>query len=255
MKDVFDVISRRRFLRTASTTTLAGAALTMSSCTTSCFECPGAPFIKGGSRILFQGDSITDGGRDRKRNQANDRKAVGGGFVSIIMAELLARCPEQSLRMYNRGISGNKVFQLAERWQADCIELRPDLLSILIGVKDFWHTKKHDYQGTSESTYHDYRELLGRAREALPDCRLIICEPFMLSCGAVEAGWLDEFAPYRQAAKQLAAELKVKFIPFQSVFDGACEQAPAEYWAADGVHPTPAGCALMAKTWIDAVQG
>ena len=100
--------------------------------------------------ILFQGDSITDAGRDRSRYYANDARGMGGGYVRLIATQLLAQHPADEIRCYNRGISGNKVHQLAARWQDDCLQLRPQVLSILIGVNDFWHTLSSGYTGTPE---------------------------------------------------------------------------------------------------------
>ncbi|MEO7300416.1 MAG: GDSL-type esterase/lipase family protein, partial [Verrucomicrobiota bacterium] len=158
---------------------------------------------------------------------------------------------------FNRGISGNKVYQLAERWQADCLDLKPDVLSILIGVNDYWHKvdPKLNYKGTVEIYERDYLSLIERTKEALPKVKLVICEPFLLHCGAVKDSWLPEFAEYRAAAKRVAAKNHATFVPFQTMFDEAVKYAPPEHWAGDGVHPTPAGAALMAHFWITAVNG
>ena len=101
-----------------------------------------------GLTILFQGDSITDGGRDRGQYYANNARGMGQGYVRHITTELLGNHPGSELRIYNRGISGHKVFQLRDRWVDDCLILKPDVLSILIGVNDFWHTLDWGYQGT-----------------------------------------------------------------------------------------------------------
>ena len=83
--------------------------------------------------------------------------------------------------------------------------------------------------------------------------RIVICEPFVLRCGAVNDGWFPEFDQRRAAAKKLAEGMSLTFVPFQSMFDEAAQKAPPAYWAGDGVHPTLAGHALMAKTWREAV--
>jgi lysophospholipase L1-like esterase len=93
------------------------------------------------------------------------------------------------LKFFNRGISGSKVYQLAERWQVDCLDLKPNVLSILIGVNDFWHKQKMQYDGTLEKYESDYRALVKRTKSALPDVKLIICEPFLLNFGAVDDSW------------------------------------------------------------------
>ena len=211
--------------------------------------------LKNEETILFQGDSITDCGRDRKKEDTpNDQSQIGKGYALFSAANILANYPDKNLHIYNRGISGNKVFQLAERWEKDCLNLQPDYLSILIGVNDFWHMKAKEYDGTVETYERDYRSLIEKTRKALPDIKIIICEPFIIHGGnALDETWEPNFAVYREAAKRIAKEFKFTFVPFQSVFNEALKQAPAAYWGADGVHPSMAGAQLMAQAWIKAV--
>lgn len=215
---------------------------------------PAKSFLEPGQTILFQGDSITDAGRDRKlQGEVNSYKALGTGYAWLAASQLLVSAPQADYKIFNRGISGNKVYQLAERWQADCLDLKPDVLSILIGVNDYWHKRKHNYEGTIEKYETDYRALLKRTKDALPNVRLVICEPFLLRAGEVNSEWLGEFAPYAVAAKRVAEGAGATFVPFQKMFDVAAKIAPAEVWAKDGVHPAPSGAALMAHAWLDAV--
>jgi len=166
---------------------------------------------------------------------------------------MLVDRPEADLKLYNRGISGNKVYQLAERWQADCLDLKPDVLSILIGVNDIWHKLNGQYDGTVDVYEKDYRALVDRTQQALPKTKLVICEPFVLRCGAVGEKWFPTFDDYRAAARRVSDEAGATFVPFQEMFDRAIEYAPPEHWAGDGVHPTSAGAALMAHTWLRTV--
>jgi lysophospholipase L1-like esterase len=210
--------------------------------------------LRPGQTILFQGDSITDAGRNRQvRDEPNLQAALGGGYAWLAASALLVDRPEDRLKIFNRGISGDKVYQLADRWEADCLALKPDLLSILIGVNDYWAIAKHDYQGTLEKYADDYRKLINRTKGALPDVRLVICEPFALKVGAVDDSWFPAFDGYRAAAKKLADDVNATFVPFQTMFDAAVRIAPPQTWAADGVHPTPDGAALMAHCWLKAV--
>jgi lysophospholipase L1-like esterase len=156
------------------------------------------------------------------------------------------------LKIFNRGISGNKVYQLAERWQTDCLDLKPDVLSILIGVNDYWHLLKHGYDGTVDKYETDYHALVQRTKAALPDVKLVIGEPFVLKVGAVDDSWFPAFDDYRVAANRVAEEAGAVFVPFQMMFDLAAKIAPPERWAADGVHPTSDGAALMAHWWLRA---
>ncbi len=240
-------LSRRSFLHT---TAVAGGTMAASS-----WFAAGPAMadekkeLKPGAVILFQGDSITDAGRDRKGQTPNNSQSLGRGYPNLIGGALLAEYPERQLTIHNRGISGNKVPDLAARWQQDAIELKPDLLSILIGVNDIWHKLSGKYDGTVADYETGYRQLLQQTLEKLPGVRLVICEPFVLRCGAVNDTWFPEFDQRREVANKLAAELKLEKVPFQTMFDEAVKAAPAEYWAADGVHPTLAGHALMTKVW------
>ncbi|MEN6424308.1 MAG: SGNH/GDSL hydrolase family protein, partial [Phycisphaerales bacterium] len=236
--------SRRRFLGgTAAAATLS--VLSASGCSQSVKRTPVVAcggLIRQGEVVLFQGDSITDAGRDREReNNVNDPRALSSGYVHFISAHLLAERPDADLKIYNRGISGNKVFQLAERWDKDCIALKPNVVSILIGVNDIWHKLNGQYDGTAEIYERDYRALLERTKRELPGVKLVVCEPFVLRCGAVNKKWFPEFDGYRAAAKRVATSVGAVFVPFQSAFDEAVKKAPPTHWAGDGVHPTMAG--------------
>lgn len=205
--------------------------------------------------ILFQGDSITDAGRNKNEELSNDASALGSGYAFLAAVDLLGSHPSKKLQCYNRGISGNKVFQLSERWETDCLNLKPDILSILVGVNDFWHTLDFNYKGTAETYEDDYRKLMERTKKALPDTKIIIGEPFALRAGsAVNDSWYPNFPKYQDAAKAVAKDFGAAFIPFQSIFDAASEKVPATYWSADGVHPTLAGSHLMAKAWLETVS-
>lgn len=214
---------------------------------------PVNPGVRTGAVILFQGDSITDAGRSRANYYANDGSGMGGGYVYQTVTQLLGQNPAKQLRCYNRGVSGNKVYQLDARWDDDCLQLKPDVLSILIGVNDFWHTLDFNYKGTAQTFEQDFRKLLDRTKNALPEVRLIIGEPFAVKGGtAITSKWYPDFKGYQDAARRIAQDYKAMFIPYQSVFDKALEQAPASYWCPDGVHPSLAGVYLMAQAWMAA---
>jgi len=254
--------TRRDFLgQTALTTAAALTASTLlasSGCSNPLKRSSGSAgsgLIGKGDVVLIQGDSITDAGRNRGREgHANDRGALGSGYPFLIAAQLLAAQHDPELKIYNRGISGHKVFQLADRWDKDCLALKPDVVSILIGVNDIWHKLDGRYDGTIEIYERDYRALLERTRRELPGVKLVVCEPFVLRCGAVNDKWFPDFDGYRASARKVATAFDAVFVPFQSMFDEATKDAPPAYWAGDGVHPTIAGAQLMAQTWIDTVS-
>ena len=256
--------ARREFLG-ASAMVLTGLGLT--SCATSNGrERPThQPLIRPGDTVLFQGDSITDAGRDRKTaGIANDMLALGNGYAWLAAAGLLVQhgaadeaapdaehtASNSGLRVFNRGISGHKVLQLDHRWQRDCVDLKPDVLSILIGVNDIWHTKNGKYNSTPAIYEKDYDALLERTRNELPNVRLVVCEPFVTRCGSIDDSWFPEFDEYRAAARRLADKHHATFVAFQTMFDKAAKIASPAHWAGDGVHPSNAGKAMMAHTWL-----
>ena len=246
--------TRRDFLRTVA---IGGAMLSIPGIVTSAMNIPQSAKIplQKDDVILFQGDSITDAGRDRNAKSPNTSPMMGSGYVIQAAGELLFKHAEKNLTIYNKGISGNKVHQLAERWDADCIELKPNVLSILIGVNDFWHTKNGTYQGTAKKYEDDYRVLLKRTIATFPNVKLMIGEPFAVrGIKAVDDSWYPEFDKYREVAGKLANEFKAVFIPYQKVFDEAQKRAPGVYWTHDGIHASLAGAKLMASAWLEAVK-
>jgi len=205
-----------------------------------------------GRVIVFQGDSITDAGRSRDDQAPNQAHSLGHGYAALAAAHVLGEQPTAQWQCYNRGISGDKIPQLAARWEVDCLDLEPDVLSILVGVNDFWHTLTHGYEGTASSFETGYRALLDHTRDVLPDVTLVIGEPFAVPGGsAISAAW-DAFEDYQAAARRVADDYDATWIPYQSLFDEALEAAPVGYWAPDGVHPSPAGNERMAQAWIEA---
>lgn len=203
--------------------------------------------------ILFQGDSITECGRDKSATEPN--VGLGCGYAAIAAGMLLALNPRMHLRFLNRGEGGNRITHLLARWKADCLNLKPNVVSILIGVNDIWHEFSGG-AGTSPQRFERYyRDLLEDTRAALPNVRLVLCTPFVLRCGVVEAAWLPVVAQFQAIVRVLAAEYDARLVNFQGLFEEAVKHAPPMYWASDGVHPTLAGHFLMAQTWVRTVAG
>ena len=252
MKNVTNQISRRSLLATAG---IAGLASSISTnLMAGHHEKANQLSLPKGTTILFQGDSITDAGRDKKNQIANQQKALGAGYAWMAASHLLIKNPQLNLTIHNRGISGNKVHQLANRWDKDCLDLKPDILSIMIGVNDIWHGLNGKYEGTVKTYEDDFLSLMERTRKALPKTQFVICEPFVLRCGAVNDKWFPEFDRYRAAARKVADQNNATFVPFQSMFDEAVQYAPPKHWAGDGVHPSSHGASLMAHFWTQSVQ-
>jgi len=250
MSDESSTLSRRALLRGAA---VASGACALAPSMSTAFAQEDAPApLNGGDVILFQGDSITDAGRNKDVLDPNNAAAFGDGYALMIASQLLGVHAGLKLQCYNRGISGHKVPDLDARWQTDTIDLKPKVLSILIGVNDMWHKLGGKYDGTVEDYEEGFAALLAKTIPALPGVKLVICEPFVLRCGAVTEEWFPEFDERRAAARRVADLAGATWVPFQSMFDEAVsDETPPEYWAGDGVHPTMAGHALMAKTWIE----
>ncbi len=211
--------------------------------------------LSKGDILLFQGDSITDAGRDKEMGFPNNPRSFGAGYAFLAGSVLLNNFPELDLKLYNRGISGNKVYQLSERWNKDCLDLHPNVISILIGVNDYWHKRNGRYDGTVQVYEEDYRELINRTSKQLPEAKFVIGEPFILSnTSAVDETWAEPFNEYQLAAKKIAGEFNAVWVPFQEIFDEAVKYAPETYWTSDGVHPTMAGAQLMAEAWLKSIE-
>ena len=208
--------------------------------------------------VLFQGDSITDCGRNRE-----DITSTGVGYAHMIKGKLGCECPGE-YEFINKGISGNRIVDVYARIKMDIINLKPDYMSLLIGVNDVWHELAGRCNGVDAAKFEKiYDMLIGEILEALPDIKIMIMEPFVLEAEATtateaEPGRWDYFrteVPLRAAAaKRIAEKYNLPLIPLQEKFDEACKQAPASYWLRDGVHPTPMGHWIIAQEWLKAFQ-
>ena len=247
--------NRRDFIKKAAIGSLAAVSIPSIVSTAFAAEKSKKTILAQDDVVLFQGDSITEWGRDKSKTKPNDFGSLGSGYVLLTATNVLREYATKNLKIYNTGISGNKVFQLADRWDNDTLALKPNVLSVMVGVNDYWHTITSGYKGTLEDYRNDYRKLLTRTRQALPDVKFIIGEPFaMKGVKAVDDSWYPAFDNYRRVSRETAEEFGATFIPYQNVMDEALKLAPATYWSLDGVHPSPAGAALMAYAWENAVK-
>ena len=205
-------------------------------------------FIRPGMRVLFQGDSVTDAGRDRARPDH-----LGSGYPQFVAGWFTLGHPTANVTFVNRGVSGDRLCDLLARWTADAVELRPDVISILIGINDVWNR----YRGR-EATPHDAFEqdlctLLSRTREET-DAQIVLLEPFVLPVPDDRKAWREDLEPKLEILRSLSDRFDAVLVPLDQVFAEVSASGDPAVWAADGVHPTPAGHAQIACVWLDRVS-
>lgn len=207
--------------------------------------------------ILFQGDSITDCGRSR-----DDNAQVGTGYALLVKAQLGFENPNQ-YQFYNRGISGNRIVDVYARIKADIINLKPDYMSLLIGVNDVWHEIMYNNGVDEEKFEKIYSMLIEEIKEALPELKIMILEPFCLKGVATDNTETqpDKWERFDSEVKKRAAKAKLiaekyglVFVELQNKFDELTQQAEETYWLRDGVHPTPMGHEMIKREWIKAFE-
>lgn len=208
--------------------------------------------------ILFQGDSITDCIRSRENDNYR-----GSGYATMVSGALGAKDPYM-YTFINRGISGNRVVDLYARIRKDMINLKPDYISILIGVNDVWHEVSYQNGVDAEKFELVYNLLIEELKRDLPGVKIMLLEPFVLpgsaTCNTEEcpARWeyfQKETALRGEATRRVAEKQNVMFVPLQELFDKVNADAPADgYWLADGVHPSAAGHELIKNAWLEAFE-
>ncbi|WP_317190760.1 SGNH/GDSL hydrolase family protein [Alistipes timonensis] len=234
--------------------------------------------VATGRRVVFIGDSITDGNwgkgdgkRSSDRNLWDRNHLYGSGYMYLCATYYQGYFPERGYLFFNRGVGGNTLGELADRWQEDVVDLRPDVLSVLVGTNDIsrylhWlmvsaavEKPEFDFAGWEKT----YRRLLDEARRANPDLKILLCTPFAAPSGAVVEGIQGEYYPLRQqllaqccaVIERIAADYGAALVPFHRLVAGletALPNGDATYWVWDGIHPTPACHRRMADCWIEA---
>ena len=198
--------------------------------------------------VLFQGDSITDCGRGN---------GLGSGYPLFVTATLNQENPNE-YNFINKGISGNRIVDVYARIKADIINLKPDYMSILIGVNDVWHELSESPNGVdADKFFKIYSMLIEEVKAALPNIKIMILEPFVLEACSTTEYWdffKTEVSKRAEMAKKIAEKYNLPFIPLQAGFDMLATKAPNEYWLGDGVHPTPAGHEYIKSQWINAFK-
>ena len=250
-----DTNSRRKFIKGAALTSIAAYCFPSAKTFAAVTAGKSNQTLKNGAVILFLGDSITDGNRGRN---TDPNHIMGHGYAFSVASRVGADYPEKRYQFYNRGISGNKVNDLEKRWQTETLDLKPDVLSILVGVNDSSSVVFNREPVISVEKYEEiYTSLLEQTKAAFPTILFLLCEPFILKGGRVTENWeayRSDIVQRQTIVRKLAVKYDAVFVGFQEVFDKACNKAPADYWIWDGVHPTVAGHELMAREWLKQVE-
>jgi lysophospholipase L1-like esterase len=243
--------SRRTFIK-ASTLASLSLGLTADALAETTLEAPD----KNGLVFLFQGDSITDGNRGRDQNDLNH--VMGHGYAANIAARIGADFAQNDFHFYNWGISGNTVANLKDRWQADALAIKPDVLSILVGVNDTNAYIRNISAGDPLTQFEtDYRAILTQSRQQNPDLLIVLGLPFVYPGTRTNEHfdlWKYSVNQRKQIVLKLAAEFNTVVVDYPAMFDKAIKDTPVNYWIWDGVHPTVPAHELMAREWIKKVS-
>jgi lysophospholipase L1-like esterase len=254
-------VTRRGFLSGAGLATLAAA---IAPRTAFAAEAPANVGVRDNAvppaerklTFLFQGDSITDGGRGRNQGDLNHH--IGHGYVFAIVSRLGADFPGAGFKFYNRGLSGNKVSDLERRWKRDALNLNPNVLSILIGVNDLLANQNKSRDAYDAATFEKkYRAILDKSRAANPNLLLVLAPPFIYKLGFAAphwAFWEKEIKPRADIVRKIAKDYDAVLVDYPALFERAAKIAPINHWTWDGCHPTVYAHELMAREWIKQVS-
>lgn len=208
--------------------------------------------LKANDTILFIGDSITDVGRDR-----DDPHHLGYGYPLMVAGRLLAAYPELNLEVLNRGISGDHVSHLRDRWKSDCLDLQPNIVSILIGINDTWHsvsTKEFGNQEKLKLFESEYRDILVQVKEKT-NAEIVMVEPYVLPYPEDRKEWRFDLDQRIQIIRDLAKEFASEFVPLDGVLHSIGVKNNYQYLTGeDGVHPTVAGHGVIAEEWLEIIK-
>ena len=199
-------------------------------------------------KILFQGDSVTDAGRDRS-NPAD----LGEGYPKFASAMIQDSYPDLDFEFVDLGISGNRTEHLVARLEADFIEVQPDIVSIMIGINDVWHHYAFEFVETTDEQFEkNYRTVLD-AIKSRTSARILMIQPFLLeTVDPAKQELCEELARKQAIVKKLADEYADAYLPLDEVLHSMTEEEPA-YYAADGVHPTPDGACCIGEAYLGAI--
>ena len=233
----------------------------------------GASPVTQGKKVVFIGDSITDGNwgcvngykpTSAERSHTDFNHIYGHSYMMLVASDIQSKRPKAGYQFFNRGFSGHKLIDLEGRWKEDVLDLEPDVVSVLVGVNDMGSYMRDgsenkapfDFEGWKER----YRSLLLQTKERNPSVRLVLCTPFLAKEGST--GKLADYGEREkmvsrlaESVRELCSETGATLVPLDELFKKLIASEPSpRYWIWDGVHPTPAGHRRMADLWEKKVK-
>ncbi len=207
-------------------------------------------------KILFQGDSITDGNRNKDEKLRWDgNHQIGHSYAFSVCGMLALEYPDIRFEFENRGVSGNTIGKILRRADRDIIAVNPDILTLLCGINDgpVWGRKP-----TSPSSFANrYERLLQKCAQNLPNMKIFLLEPFYFPISPHDKAckqWQALLEQYRSAIKDLADKYNAEYIPLQEKFNIAAKNFDMRYWLWDGIHPSEQGHGIIAAELFAALK-
>ncbi|MHB1452719.1 MAG: SGNH/GDSL hydrolase family protein [Saccharofermentanales bacterium] len=203
-------------------------------------------FFKNGQTVLFQGDSITDCGRDYE-----DLTSLGGGYPSKIAEIYKTLFPGANVNFINKGVSGARIPDLIVRYVEDIMDIAPDFISIFIGINDVWRRYDSNDPSTIDAFRDHYEYLLKMIRSHMPETKIMLIEPFVLNSLPDRASWREDLDPKIQVVREMASLYADFYIPLDGIMAANCtgRYTPQEL-SEDGVHPSALGHAIIAEAYF-----
>lgn len=209
-------------------------------------------------KILFQGDSVTECSRDK--TQKNPNMNLGEGYVNLIASHLTFEKP--NFKIYNKGISGNRICDIYSRWIEDTLNIDFDILSVLCGINDVGFGLRLNMGADCEKFQFVYDRMLYEVKQRKPDAKIVLMEPFLLKidCYHPEYGndifrdwdiWSEEIQKRGRIVKELSKKYNTVFVPLYDEFQKLSEKFGADHFSHDCIHPKPAGHEFIARKWIE----
>jgi lysophospholipase L1-like esterase len=209
--------------------------------------------IKNGETILFIGDSITDCDRRDDRH-----RPLGWGYVRMVADMLTIREPQKKITVINRGIGGNTVIDLRNRWNDDVIEIKPDWLSIKIGINDLNRTLEGNADMSAAKFEAIYDPLLAQTVKRLPKCQILLIDPFFMSRDQLQdssrARVLKVLPDYIAVVHRMSRKYKTRLVKTHDLFQEQLKHHKMEVFSSEPVHPNPAGHLLIAEAVYKALS-